>query len=133
MIFEQYLQLEQTKAERSTKTMILETGAKNESIDTLIDSCDENTLTARVIKGEVFCIYHKHFINLTELSKQVKALYINAGYMGAGFSKLEPKDFVTYSTAKLILKKLFDSEAYTVEIDTLSAAKYFYAEDYIVD
>ena len=64
MIFEQYLQIEQTKAERSAKTMILETGAKNESIDTLIDSCDENTLTARVINGEVFCIYHKHFFNL---------------------------------------------------------------------
>lgn len=133
MIFEQYVQIEKTKAERSAKTMILETGAKNESIDTLIDSCDENTLTARVVNGDVFCIYHKHFINLTNLSKQVKALYINNGCMGVGFSKLEPKDFVKYSTAKVILKKLFDSENYTVEIDTLSAAKYFYAEDYIAE
>jgi len=66
---------------------------------------------------------------LTELAKQIKALYINAGYMGSGFSKLEPKDFVKYTTAKLILKKIFDAESYTVEIDTKSAAKYFYAGD----
>lgn len=133
MIFEQYLQIEEAKTERSVKTIILETGAKNESIDTLIDSCDPNTMTGRVIKGEVYCIFKKRFINLTELSKQVKALYINAGYMGAGFSKLDPKDFVKYSTAKVVLKRIFDSESYTVEIDTKSAAKYFYAADYIVD
>ena len=133
MIFDQYLQLEEAKTERSVKTMILETGAKGESIDTLIDSCDENTLTARVINNEVFCIFHKRFINLTELAKQIKALYINAGYMGSGFSKLDPKDFVKYTTSKLVLKQVFNSESYTVEIDTKSAAKYFYAEDYIVD
>ena len=129
MTFDQYLHLEEAKAERSIKPIILETGAKNESIDTLIDSCDPNTLTGRIINGSVYCIYHKRFINLTELAKQIKALYINAGYMGSGFSKLEPKDFVKYTTAKLILKKIFDAESYTVEIDTKSAAKYFYAGD----
>ena len=129
MIFEQYLQLEEAKTARSTSAMILETGDRTERIDTLIDSVDENVLTARVINGSVYCLLHKRFINLTELAKQVKALYINKGFMGAGFSKLDPEDFVKYTSSKLVLHRLFNSNTYTVEIDTRSAAKYFYAAD----
>lgn len=129
MIFTQYLQLEEAKTARATSAMILETGDKTERIDTLIDSVDENVLTARIINGEVFCLLHKRFINLTELAKQVKALYINKGFMGSGFSKLDPEDFVKYTSSKLVLQKLFAANTYTVEIDTVSAAKYFYAAD----
>lgn len=110
--------------------MILETGDNTERIDLLIDSVDENVLTARVIRNNVYCMLHKRFINLTELAKQIKALYINKGHMGSGFSKLDPEDFVKYTTSKLILQKLFDAETYTVEIDTASAAKYFYTADF---
>lgn len=131
MIFEQYLQLEEAKTERSMNATVIATGDKAESIDKLLDSSDENVLTARIVKGIVYCLYHKRFINLDELAKQVKALYINKGFMGSGFSKLDPKDFVLYTSVKLILKKLFDSETYTVEIDPVSAAKYFYAADYM--
>ena len=116
MIFKQYLQLEEAKTTRATSAMILETGDNSERIDLLIDSVDENVLTARVIKGQVYCLLHKRFINLTELAKQIKALYINKGFMGSGFSKL-------------VLQKLFKAETYTVEIDAASAAKYFYAAD----
>ena len=131
MIFEQYLQLENAKTERSMNATVFATGDKTESIDWLLDDSDENVLTARIVKGVMYCIFHKRFINLNELSKQVKALYINKGFMGSGFSKLDPKDFVLYTSAKLILKKLFDSETYTVEINPISAAKYFYAADYM--
>lgn len=129
MIFKQYLQLEEAKTTRATSAMILETGDNSERIDLLIDSVDENVLTARVIKGQVYCLLHKRFINLTELAKQIKALYINKGFMGSGFSKLDPEDFVKYTTSKLVLQKLFKAETYTVEIDAASAAKYFYAAD----
>lgn len=129
MIFKQYLQLEEAKTTRATSAMILETGDNSERIDLLIDSVDENVLTARVIKGQVYCLLHKRFINLTELAKQIKALYINKGFMGSGFSKLDPEDFVKYTTSKLVLQKLFKAETYTVEIDARSAAKYFYTAD----
>lgn len=131
MIFEQYLQLEEAKTERIMNAAVLATGDKAESIDRLIDDSDENVLTARIVKGVTYCLFHKRFINLDELAKQVKALYINKGFMGSGFSKLDPKDFVLYTSAKLVLKKLFDSETYTVEINPVSAAKYFYATDYM--
>lgn len=131
MTFEQYLQLEEAKTEHSMNTAVFATGDKAESIDKLLDSTDENVLTARIVKGVAYCLYHKRFIDLNELAKQVKALYINKGFMGSGFSKLDPKDFVLYTSAKMILKKLFDSETYTVKIDPVSAAKYFYAADYM--
>ena len=131
MIFEQYLQLEEAKTERSMNAAVIATGDKTENIDRLLDSVDENILTARIVKGVTYCLYHKRFIDLDELAKQVKALYINKGFMGSGFSKLNPKDFVLYTSAKMILKKLFDSETYTVKIDPVSAAKYFYAADYM--
>lgn len=131
MTFEQYLQLEEAKTEHSMNTAVFATGDTAESIDKLLDSTDENVLTARIVKGVAYCLYHKRFIDLNELAKQVKALYINKGFMGSGFSKLDPKDFVLYTSAKMILKKLFDSETYTVKIDPVSAAKYFYAADYM--
>lgn len=131
MIFEHYLQLEEAKTERAVNATVLATEDKAESIDKLLDTADENVLTARIVKDIVYCLYHKRFIDLTELAKQVKALYINKGFMGSGFSKLDPKDFVLYTSSKLILKKLFDSETYTIKIDPVSAAKYFYAADYM--
>ncbi len=131
MIFSQYVQNEQLKTERATNTVLLETKSDNESIEFLVDEADENVLTGRVVKGIVYCIYHKKFVNLTELANQIRALYIAKGYGLAGFAKLTPQDFVKYTTAKTILKKLFDNELYTVEVDAKNAAKYFLAAEYI--
>ena len=51
MIFEQYLQLENAKTERSMNATVFATGDKTESIDWLLDDSDENVLTARIVKG----------------------------------------------------------------------------------
>lgn len=129
MIFKQYVDAELFKTESATQTALLDSGSDLARIDMLIDKSDPNVLTGRVVQGVVYCIYHKKFINLTELANQIRALYIGKGYANVGFSKLSDKDLVKYATAKTILKKLFDSELYTVEIDPKSAAKYFFAAE----
>lgn len=131
MIFSQYVQNEQLKAESITNTILLETKSNLESIDTIIDKVNPEVMTGRIIQDVVYCIYKKKFINLSELAKQIKALYINRGYGIVGFAKLSSKDFVKYATAKTILKRLFDNELYKVEIDVQKAANYFLAEEYM--
>lgn len=131
MIFSQYVQNEQFKTESSTNTVLLETKSNVESIDIIVDKVNPDVMTGRVIHGVVYCIYKKKFINLTELANQIRALYINKGYGVVGYSKLQPKDFVKYATAKTILKRLFDNELYKVEINAQKAANYFLVEEYI--
>lgn len=131
MIFSQYVQNEQLKAESTTNIVLLETKSNSESIDTIIDKINPDVMTGRIVQDNVYCIYKKKFINLSELAKQIKALYINRGYGIVGFAKLSPKDFVKYATAKVILKHLFDNELYKVEIDAQKAANYFLAEEYM--
>lgn len=133
MIFSQYVQNEQFKTERATNTVFFETKSKSnlERIDIVVDKVNPDVMTGRVIQGVAYCIYKKKFINLTELANQIRALYINKGYGIVGYSKLQPKDFVKYATAKTILKRLFDNELYKVEIDAQKAANYFLVEEYI--
>ena len=131
MIFSQYVQNEQFKTERATNTVFLETKSNLERIDIVVDKVNPDVMTGRVIHGVAYCIYKKKFINLTELANQIRALYINKGYGIVGYAKLQPKDFVKYTTAKTILKRLFDNELYKVEIDAQKAANYFLVEEYI--
>ena len=130
MVFKDYILNEQQKALAATNVVMLESNSQYARIDLLIDKSDPNVMTGRSINNIKYCIFKKKFINLTELEKQIKALYISKGYNGIGFSKLTAEDYVRYVTAKNILQKLFNNELYLTEIDPKNAAKYFLAAEH---
>lgn len=131
MIFKQYLLQETTDTEAATNVAMINTGAKNENIDIIVDKLDPNVMTGRVVNGNKYCIYKRKIINLTELANQIRALYISKGYGIISFAKLQDMDFIKYSRTKVVLKQLFDNENSTVEIDPKNAAQYFMYADCI--
>jgi len=130
MNFSQYIVKETSKTARLSEVAMLDTGSKTETLDQVLYHVDPKVMTGRTIQGVKYCMFNKKFINLTELANQVRALYASKGYLGMGFSKLDDVDYVRYSTAKVILDKLFQSDLYYVEIDPKQAAKYFLADEY---
>lgn len=130
MNFAQYIAKETSKTARLTEVTMLDTGSNTETLEQVLSHADPKIMTGRTIRGVKYCIFNKKFINLTELANQVRALYASKGYLGVGFSKLDDTDYVRYSTAKVILDKLFNSDLYFVEIDPIQAAKYFLAAEY---
>lgn len=130
MIFEQYVNNEITNAMSATVIPMLKTKTDCQDIDDILSNANPSIMTGRICNAEKYCFYKNKYINLTELDRQIKALYAGKGILGRGFSKLTAEDFVSYSTSKVVLLKLFDLELYDKEIDCKAAASYFAAADY---
>lgn len=112
--------------ERITQTAIVAYPIKQDMPCELISKFQANTWTCRKVNDAEYYVFYKgHFLNITQLKNEINNLYAQTGYLGKGFSKLDERALMTYSTTKTILKRIFES-AFKIEIDAEEVAEYLF-------
>lgn len=122
MTFTEYAEIHLNKS-RNTPTVI-EQPLEDSPKDAFTFSKDLNPdkWTAKIIGEEKYLFYNNHYLNMSELRKEIKKIYRNNGYDNYGFSKLSESELIRYKTVKDFLIKEFCRND-TDELDPAATAE----------
>jgi hypothetical protein len=134
--FTEYVKLNQNKAYNHTpvvvpevkvkqvvKQIVAPAPVKEKDVYDYLKEANPNTWTAKVVKDQKYLFYNEHYLNVTVLARELKALYSKNGYENYGFSKLDESDLIRYTTVRDILSKEFSNPTATSELDPVETAQ----------
>ena len=126
--FKEYLtdEVNRTTDEKVRGTAIRTAG--DLTLDEVLAKTSPTVWTGREISGIKYLVYNRHYLNITELKKQLDIVYDNAGYAGYGFSKLSEPELVRYTRVKDIVMPFFMSSVEAAVDPELVAQKLFMNE-----
>lgn len=134
--FTEYVKLNQDKAYNHTAVNVPEVKVKHvvnkivtpapvkeKDIYDYLKETKPTVWTAKIVKNQKYLIYNEHYLNISNLAKELKALYSKNGYENYGFSKLDESDLIRYTTVRDILSREFSNPMATSELDPVAVAQ----------